>query len=189
MTGEPSKYLFFDFPQGSSEQAAVWTAYRSRRRMGTGQPGRPTRAAVHCRVRRRVASNHRHLASNLGRSATASGIRVRGRDEDLGCPLRRRSDVTAVPGHGHRVAKPLPAAAVGCRSISRNPPFGCDGDRRRHHRSPAMATRPAGQDSAHQMAWRLNFAHAPRGTKPAGAGSRPTAPGERSESSAAASAG
>src|ERR1700692_3317908 len=54
----------------------------------------------------------------------------------------------AVQGRGRRVAKRLPAAAVGCRSISRNPPFGCDGDWRRHHRSPAMATRPAGQDSA-----------------------------------------
>jgi integrase/recombinase XerD len=43
--------------------------------------------------------------------------------------------------------KRLPAAAVGCQSVSRNPPFGCDGERRRHHRSPAMAQRPAGQDS------------------------------------------
>src|SRR5580700_6605637 len=42
---------------------------------------------------------------------------------------------------------------------------------------------------AQPTASRLNFAHAPRGTKPAGAGSRPTTPGERSEGSAAASAG
>ena len=32
--------------------------------------------------------------------------------------------MTVAPRHGRRVAKPLPAAAVGCRSISRNPPFG-----------------------------------------------------------------
>jgi hypothetical protein len=64
------------------------------------------------------------------------------------CRPRRRSDLTAVSGHGRCVAKRLPAAAVGCRSISRNPPFGCDGDWRRRHRSSAMARRPAGQDSA-----------------------------------------
>ena len=34
------------------------------------------------------------------------------------------------------------------RSVSRNLPFGCDADWRRHHRSPALAMRPAGQDSA-----------------------------------------
>jgi hypothetical protein len=36
---------------------------------------------------------------------------------------------------------------LGYRSVSRNPPFGCGGDWRRHHRSPSMARRPAGQDS------------------------------------------
>jgi hypothetical protein len=63
------------------------------------------------------------------------------------CRPRRRSDLTAVQEYGRRVAKPLPAAAVGYRSISRNPPFGCDGDWRRHHRSPANG-QEAGQESA-----------------------------------------
>jgi hypothetical protein len=52
----------------------------------------------------------------------------------------RRLDLAAVQGHGRHLAKRLPAAAVGCPSVSRNPPFGCDGDR--HHRSPA---RPGGR--------------------------------------------
>jgi hypothetical protein len=45
------------------------------------------------------------------------------------------------------VRLPLQEAAIGYWSVSRNPSIGCDGDWRRHHRSPAVARRPAGQDS------------------------------------------
>jgi hypothetical protein len=54
-----------------------------------------------------------------------------------------------------------PAATLEYRSVSRNPPFGCGGDWRRHHRSPAVARRPAGQDSARAIRARNGDSSAP----------------------------
>src|SRR6266404_1936646 len=40
------------------------------------------------------------------------------------CRRRRRSVSARVQGHGRRAVKPLTGATIGCRSISRDPPFG-----------------------------------------------------------------
>ena len=40
------------------------------------------------------------------------------------CRRRRRSVSARVQGHGRRAAKPLTGATIGCRSISRDSPFG-----------------------------------------------------------------
>ena len=67
------------------------------------------------------------------------------------CRRRPRADLPAVQGHGRRAARPPTAAPVGYWSVSQNPPCGYDGDRRRHRRSPAVAVKPAGEDSARAM--------------------------------------
>src|SRR6266852_6259878 len=52
------------------------------------------------------------------------------------CRRRRRSVSARVQGHGRRAVKPLTGATIGCRSISRDPPFG------RRRRLPPSPPKP-----------------------------------------------
>src|SRR5712671_5309429 len=58
------------------------------------------------------------------------------------CRRRRRSVSARVQGHGRRAARPLTGATIGCRSISRDPPFGW------RRRLPPSPPKPRNGDEA-----------------------------------------